>query len=70
MIDILKQVVRGISGIEGTANNDCHQNIFETAALSLTCNTEVRIQPIEFLGKIHPQRKFPFFGWGVKLNDF
>ena len=28
MIDILKQVVRGIPAIEGTANNGCHQNIF------------------------------------------
>ena len=27
MIVILKQVVRGISAIEVTANNDCHQNI-------------------------------------------
>ena len=46
MIVILKQVVWGISAIEGTINNDCHQNIFQTAALSLTWNTEVRIQPI------------------------
>ena len=27
MVVILKQVVRGISAIEVTANNDCHQNI-------------------------------------------
>ena len=46
MIVILKQVVWGISAIEGTTNNDCHQNIFQTVALSLTWNTEVRIQPI------------------------
>ena len=44
--DDLKQVVWDISAIEGTTNNDCHQNIFQTAALSLTWNTEVRIQPI------------------------
>ena len=28
MIVILKQVVRGISAIEGTTNNDCHQSVF------------------------------------------
>ena len=27
MVVTLKQVVRGISAIEVTANNDCHQNI-------------------------------------------
>ena len=28
MIVVLKQVARDISVIEGTANNDCYQNIF------------------------------------------
>ena len=63
MIVILKQVLWGISAIEGTTNNDCHKNIFQTAALSLTWNTEVRIQPICYsnrLGKlIHSYSSFP-----------
>ena len=61
--DELKQVVWEISAIEGTTNNDCHQNIFQTAALSLTWNTEVRIQPICYSNRlekfIHSYSSFP-----------
>ena len=46
MIVILKQVVRGISAIEGTTNNEIVIKISPKPLLSLTWNTEVRIQLI------------------------
>ena len=72
IIIILKQVVRGISAIEGTTNNEIVIKISPKPLLSLTWNTEVRIQPIcysNLLG-ISSTARVPFLRQRCKTKWF